>query len=300
MVVSRTKLPSVWGHSLLLNQRLHRNPDVIPRHLDAVGVLDDTLPLCLQPVNRYDRFVFQHRLEKQQYNHNSTKPESAPPPSSSFTSSPPPPPPNPEPNKWRGILQEKFGPLVFRVISTHRDDLVLRAESKEGMNDWLFGFHRALASIIARVIENKNGAGFCVLGARGGGGGGGQDQGLDRFSRGGGFGDGGDDGGDRGGEQFLPVWYFLFSSYGVADLKSKQMLVFGCCSWGVVAFLYFPLRCCSYMAIQIASVVDGDASNRSAAATVLLLSNDGCGCGSRLPPIMMRAVDSDDAAGDDI
>ncbi|CAM9981588.1 unnamed protein product, partial [Hapterophycus canaliculatus] len=55
--------------------------------------------------------------------------------------------------------EEKFGPLVFRVISSHRDDLVLRAESKEGMNDWLFGFHRALASVIARVIENKNRAG---------------------------------------------------------------------------------------------------------------------------------------------
>eukprot|EP00903_Cladosiphon_okamuranus_P013952 g12976.t1 len=55
--------------------------------------------------------------------------------------------------------EEKIGPLVFRVISSHRDDLVLRAESKEGMNDWLFGFHRALASIIARVIENKHGVG---------------------------------------------------------------------------------------------------------------------------------------------
>ena len=42
---------------------------------------------------------------------------------------------------------------MFRVISSDRDDLVLQAESKEGMNDWLFGFHRALAGIIARVME---------------------------------------------------------------------------------------------------------------------------------------------------
>ncbi|CAN0206812.1 unnamed protein product, partial [Pylaiella littoralis] len=55
--------------------------------------------------------------------------------------------------------EEKIGPLVFRVISIHRHDLVLRAESKEDMNDWLLGFHRALASIIMRVIENKKGAG---------------------------------------------------------------------------------------------------------------------------------------------
>lgn len=50
---------------------------------------------------------------------------------------------------------EKIGALVIRVISSHRDDLVLRAESKESMNEWLFGFHRALASIIARYMENR-------------------------------------------------------------------------------------------------------------------------------------------------
>lgn len=44
---------------------------------------------------------------------------------------------------------------MIRVISSHRHDLVLRAESKEDMNDWLFGFHRALASIIARYMENR-------------------------------------------------------------------------------------------------------------------------------------------------
>ncbi|CAM9932078.1 unnamed protein product, partial [Ectocarpus sp. 8 AP-2014] len=55
--------------------------------------------------------------------------------------------------------EEKIRPLVFRVISSHRDDLVLRAESKEAMNDWLFGFHRALASIIASVVGNKRGGG---------------------------------------------------------------------------------------------------------------------------------------------
>lgn len=53
------------------------------------------------------------------------------------------------------MIQEKIGPLVIRVISSHRDDLVLRAESKESMNEWLFGFHRALASIIARYMENR-------------------------------------------------------------------------------------------------------------------------------------------------
>ena len=50
-------------------------------------------------------------------------------------------------------MQEKLGPRVFRVISSDRDDLVLQAESKEGMNDWLFGFHRTLANIIARLME---------------------------------------------------------------------------------------------------------------------------------------------------
>lgn len=54
---------------------------------------------------------------------------------------------------WIFHLQEKIGPCVFRVISSDRDDLVLQAESKERMNDWLFGFHRALASIIARLME---------------------------------------------------------------------------------------------------------------------------------------------------
>lgn len=53
------------------------------------------------------------------------------------------------------MIQEKIGALVIRVISSHRDDLVLRAESKESMNEWLFGFHRALASIIARYMENR-------------------------------------------------------------------------------------------------------------------------------------------------
>lgn len=68
---------------------------------------------------------------------------------------------------------------MFRVISSHRNDLVLRAESKEGMNDWLFGFHRALASIIVRVIENKQGggAGEVEAGRRGGGGAGGGEDG---------------------------------------------------------------------------------------------------------------------------
>lgn len=84
---------------------------------------------------------------------------------------------------------------MFRVISSHRDDLVLRAESKEAMNDWLFGFHRALASIIARVVGNKRG-----------GGGGDAEGGWGPTEAGGGGGDGfgdggrGDGGGDRGGE----------------------------------------------------------------------------------------------------
>lgn len=81
------------------------------------------------------------------------------------------------------------------MISSHRDDLVLRAESKEAMNDWLFGFHRALASIIVRVIENKQGAGAAGVegGRRGGGGAGDGGGGGERAGAGagGGAGDGG-------------------------------------------------------------------------------------------------------------
>lgn len=106
----------------------------------------------------------------------------------------------------QNTLQEKIRPLVFRVISSHRDDLVLRAESKEAMNDWLFGFHRALASIIARVIGNKRGGGGGDAEGRWGvaeAGEGGHDAGGggSGFARGDGFGDGGrgDGGGDRGG-----------------------------------------------------------------------------------------------------
>lgn len=92
--------------------------------------------------------------------------------------------------------QEKIGPLVFRVISSHRDDLVLRAESKERMNDWLFGFHRALAGIIAQVIENKGAKGFA---ADGSGGEPGEED--DEFSHGFGFGDRGAGDGTGGGER---------------------------------------------------------------------------------------------------
>ncbi|CAM9459789.1 unnamed protein product, partial [Phaeothamnion confervicola] len=46
---------------------------------------------------------------------------------------------------------DEFGPLAFRVISTDRDDLVLRAATRDEMHEWTFGFHRILANIIARL-----------------------------------------------------------------------------------------------------------------------------------------------------
>lgn len=53
------------------------------------------------------------------------------------------------------VLQGKIGPLAFRVISSHRDDLVLRAESREAMTEWRWGFFCSQQSIIARYMDNR-------------------------------------------------------------------------------------------------------------------------------------------------
>ncbi|CAN0142457.1 unnamed protein product, partial [Discosporangium mesarthrocarpum] len=73
---------------------------------------------------------------------------------------------------------------VFRVISSDREDMVLRADSKDEMNMWLFGFHRVLATIIARLVESPP---RCPVGTgEGGGGGGGGAGGGGRGGGGGG------------------------------------------------------------------------------------------------------------------
>jgi serine/threonine protein phosphatase PrpC len=58
--------------------------------------------------------------------------------------------------------EDEYGQNCFRVISSDREDLVLRADTKDDMQEWLFGFHRILASIIARLLERPWGESLAV------------------------------------------------------------------------------------------------------------------------------------------